>query len=72
MDRKSGNSLPDLPRSSDKFWNNAQKYRTEFMKNPKHTHYFDLKEREIQCQCGLAYPFTGKEYVVDGRIGYRT
>ena len=67
MDQRSKNNLPDLPPSNSKFWEGAEKHQIQLMKK-EHKHFFKLIEREIICECGAGYPFTGRELVRDGNI----
>ena len=66
-------SLPELPKSTDKFWDGAVKYQTEIRKRPPCEHYFEYKGAlEITCKnCSIGYFLSGKEYLKDGRIGIR-
>ena len=60
--------LPDLPKSDHKFWDRAEKHKIELIKKPKHDHYFEIKDREIVCKCGVGFFFTGRERIEDGQI----
>ena len=66
--------LPDLPKSNDKFWQGAKKYRVDLSKpKPKCEHYFEYKgANEVVCKnCNIGFYFTGKEYLKNGKIEIR-
>ena len=67
-------TLPPLPSSNDKFWDKARKYRTEFVKREPCEHYFKYRgANQVVCEkCQVGYIFTGKEYLIDGKIEVRT
>ena len=62
--------LPDLPKSSDKFWDKAKKYQATLIKKPKCQHYFEYGVgREIVCKnCNIGYYLSGNERVIDGKL----
>ena len=72
MQNGESNRLPDLPPSSNKFWDGAKKFSSDLTtKKPDCEHYFIYRGngREIACRkCSIGYYLSAGAFLKDGQI----
>jgi len=64
-----GDKLPNLPKSTDKFWEGADKHQKDMSNSPTCQHVFRRKGNELICtNCNIGYYTDGKAYIKNGHI----